>query len=155
MRKMGTMMMVAAVGMVVGSANAYAEKAAPAKARAVLRVFGNGAGQIVDFASASAAYERAWETGVLPGASSHGAAISDTGWTSSSDGSQRITGRTQTFADGTVIYRELTTDIAGHLTRVRFYDTHADGARQGFRVDGTMPDSLAFVSAGRTLATAK
>ena len=153
MGKMGTMMMVAAVGMVVGSANAYAEK--PVKAHAVLRVFGNGAGQIVDFASAGAAYERAWDTGVLPGASSHGAAISDTGWTSTSDGSQRITGRTQTFADGTIIYRELTTDSAGHLTRVRFYDTHADGARQGFRLDGTMPESLAFVSAGRTLATAK
>jgi hypothetical protein len=156
MRKMGmlTMAMVAVVAMGCTSAYAVENGTAPVKtAKPLLRVFENGSGRIVNFDQV-ASYERAWDTGVLPGASSHGAAQSDSGWTDRREGCLTVTARTQTFADGTTIYRELTTDAAGHLVRVRFYDTHADSARQGFRLDGSLPTSLAFAptSSGSTLA---
>jgi hypothetical protein len=125
--------------------------------RPVLRVFANGSGRIVDFDRGVQPYEQAWESGVLPGASSHGAVVQDSGWASHRDGERTINARTQLFADGTAIYRELTADATGHLVRVRFYDTHSDGTRQGFRLDGTLPSSLAFAPAplGGTLSAAR
>jgi len=102
-------------------------------------------------------YEHTWETGVLPGASSHGQVVRDSGWIAHRDGELKVSARTQVFADGTAIYREVTADASGHLVRVRFYDTHADGSRQGFRLDGTLPDSVAFAPAplGGTLSAAR
>ena len=156
MRKMGMLMAMAAM-VAMGCTSAYAVEngTAPLKTtKPLLRVFENGSGRIVNFEQAVASYQRAWETGVLPGASSHGAAQSDSGWTDRREGCLLVTARTQVFADGTTIYRELTSDAAGHLVRVRFYDTHADSARQGFRLDGSLPASLAFAptSSGSTLA---
>ena len=157
MRKTGMLMMAMVAVVATGCTSAYAVEngTAPLKtATPVLRVFGNGSGRIVDYEHTVASYEKAWESGVLPGASSHGAAQSDSGWSDRREGCLRVTARTQTFTDGTTIYRELTSDAAGHLVRVRFYDTHADNARQGFRLDGSLPASLAFAptSSGSTLA---
>ena len=156
MRKTGMLMMAMVAVVATGCTSAYAVEngTAPLKtAKPLLRVFENGSGRIVSYEQV-ASYEKAWESGVLPGASSHGAAQSDSGWTDRREGCLLVTARTQTFADGTTIYRELTSDAAGHLVRVRFYDTHSDSARQGFRLDGSLPASLAFAptSTGSTLA---
>lgn len=151
MRKMG---MLITVAMAMGCANTQTLTAAQS-ARPQVRVFGGGSGRVVAFEPALSTCERAWSTGVMPGAQAHGQAVRDSGWTVTRQGQLQISSRTQEFADGTIIYRELSADASGHLIRVRFYDTHADGARQGFRVDGPLPDEIAFAGASSTLATAK
>jgi hypothetical protein len=151
MRKTVHILAVVAMGMLVGG-TARAEARRP-----LLRVFENGSGRVVSFDRGVQTYEHVWETGVLPGASSHGQVVRDSGWIAHRDGELRVNARTQVFADGTAIYREVTADSSGHLVRVRFYDTHSDGSRQGFRLDGTLPDGVAFAPAplGGTLSAAR
>lgn len=151
MRKMGMLFTVAmAMGCASTQTMAAADSAGPR-----VRVFGDGSGRVVGFEPALSTCEQAWSTGVMPGAQAHGQAVRDSGWTVAQKGQLQISSRTQEFADGTTVYRELSADASGHLVRVRFYDTHADGARQGFRVDGPLPDEIAFAGASSTLATAK
>src|SRR5438128_2175258 len=144
MRKMGMLIAVAMMGCATTNQGTTASETP----RPLLRVFDNGGGRVLDFDRGVAAYEHAWDTGVLPGAQSHGAPMRDSGWTGQREGSLQVSARTQSYADGTTIYRELAADGAGHLVRIRFYDTHMDGTRQGFRLDGTLPGSVAFGSSG-------
>jgi hypothetical protein len=149
MRKMGMLLTVA---MAMGCANTQAMAQAESP-RPHVRVFGDGSGRIVESEPGLAVCERAWDTGVMPGGQAHGQAVRDSGWTVARQGELQITSRTQEFADGTTIYRELSANASGQLVRVRFFDTHADGARQGFRVDGPVPNAVAFAPATtRTLA---
>jgi hypothetical protein len=139
MGKIAMVLVAATVGMgLCGSARAEGK-------RPLLRVFQNGSGRVEDFDRVTM-YEHVWETGVMPGATSHGVPVRDSGWTAHRQGELQVSSRTQVFADGTSIFREVSMDAGGHLVRVRFYDTHADGARQGFRLDGTLPNSVAFAS---------
>src|SRR5262249_8052267 len=102
-----------------------------------------------------AVYEHAWETGVLPGAAPHGAPLSDSGWIEHREGCLHLRARTESFADGATLYRELTEDAAGRLVRGRFFDTRSDGERLGFRPEGRLPDAVAFAPAGRALAASR
>lgn len=145
MRKMG-MLMIVAMGLDgMGCASTELEPTAALEAgRPVLRMFGNGSGRIVEIGQGVVSCRQAWEIGVMPGARSHGAPVRDSGWAAQREGTFSVTSRTQLFADGTTIFRELTSDASGHLVRIRFHDTHSDGRRQGFRVDGHLSDPVAF-----------
>lgn len=145
-----TGMMVLVMAAVVGCATTFVGTAA-AEEKPMAKMFGGGTGHVVDFARHAADLERAWAAGTLAVAEAHGALVREQR-SEGVDARGKTVRVTQYFADGTTVYRELTMAPCGDILRIRLYDTHADGSRSGFRVDGNLhPWQLpAAIAAART-----